>query len=193
MKTIQITIHNPEGKSTHSIITPLSHIYRKQYPFYLRSVFFSLSLSSLLLFNTLFCNESWNLSAYSIFSCIFYVLFDCHHNRDYAIPWILLSPVLQPLFTFVLFRLHTSFLSINESLTVHSTCAIIKLSIDGSFFHSFFCCVCVFFFLQLCTSLFLFVPFFSAVCVSLFNFFLFFLCYCSRSNCCVACRYRFAG
>lgn len=73
---------------------------------------------------------------------------------------------------------------------VHSTCAIIKLSIDGSFIHCA-CIVLVFFAevqlsIPLCTFLLIIFCPYLFTCVFSFR-------HCSQSTVCIACRYRFAG
>lgn len=187
MKTIQITIHNPEGKSTHSIITPLSHIYRKQNSFYLRSVSF---FSSLLFFYLIPCfvtsHEIFLLTTISAVYSMFYLIATIIVTMRF--PWFFYL-LLQPLFTFVSFRLHTSFFFLYPSTNRWRFIARVPLLNCRLMVYSFIrlFCSCA----PLSSSLYLSSQLF--VCPYLISIYFFFLCYCFRSNCCVACRYRFAG
>lgn len=179
-ETIPITIHNPEGRSRHTIITPLSHIYENK-----------IYLPELLLFYLIPCfvtsHEIFLLAAAASIQLVFVFMF-------YLIATIIVTMLysldrffflyLQPLFTFVPFCFHTSFLSINLSLMVHSTCAIIKLSIDGSFFRL----VHFFFFAVVHLSL----PHCAFLLKHFMCPYLIFVIVLDQLLC-VACRYRFAG
>lgn len=138
-QTIQITIHNPEGKSTHLIITPLSHTHTYEtYSTWVSFIHFFLCYL-IRCFVTIHRNLCLSVQqcVFQLCVCVFISYLIATHNRNYAYSLAIGFRSLRCNPCSPLFRsasTHRIYPSTYRLLMVHSTCAIIKLSIDGSFF-----------------------------------------------------------